>query len=166
VDFAAGKLRVYQAFDKRMQLGPTKHTKRTGRRDRRDTDPIDLLPKAQDVLIRRMADSAARAFEEGDPPSGPRFIFRKKFGGPRQRRDVQRAFNKARDRAALPVTNDGTAVFHSLRHTCASRLANDPRVGPVYAQHHLGHTDLATTMSYIKKVESPERVAAAAEVMG
>ncbi len=38
------------------------------------------------------------------------------------------AFRKARERAALPVTEDGPVVFHSLRHTGISRLANHPAI--------------------------------------
>jgi integrase len=78
---------------------------------------------------------------------------------------VQRAFEKAVERAALPVTAEGKVVFHSLRHTCISRLANDPRVGIIYAQRHAGHADLKTTQSYVKKIESAERTCAAAEAL-
>lgn len=41
-----GKLRVRFSLDRDGQLGGTKHTKLTGRRDPRDVSPIDLMPTA------------------------------------------------------------------------------------------------------------------------
>ena len=69
-------------------------------------------------------------------------------------RDVQRAFTKARDRAALPSTEDGPVVFHSLRHTGISRLANHPAIPLVHVRDFARHSDLATTQGYVHKIES------------
>jgi integrase len=85
------------------------------------------------------------------PGSG--FVFTNSLGKPRQRRDVQRAFNKARDNAALQVTRDGRVVFHSLRHTRISRLANNRKIPLPHVQAFARHTKLETTLDYVHKVE-------------
>ena len=93
------------------------------------------------------------------------YVFLNTLGGPRDRRYVQRAFEQAVERAALPVTAEGKVVFHSLRHTAISRLANDPRVGLVYAQRFAGHVDVKTTQAYVQKIESAATTSAAAEAI-
>lgn len=153
VDFENGKVRVHRSLERDGTLGATKHTKLTGKRDPRDVNPIDLMPQAREVLLRLRMDVSEGLF------------FRNKLGGPRQRRDVQRAFDKARTRAALAVTQDGPVVFHSLRHTTISRLANNPEVGVVYARDFAGHSSLEVTNGYVHKVESAERTAAAARAL-
>jgi integrase len=155
IDFVNNKVRVYHALDRWTgELGPTKHTKLTGKRDPRDLHPIDLMPRAREVLLRLRMDS-----------DGTGLVFRNKLGGTRLARDVQRAFHKAVQRAALPVTADGPVVFHSLRHTCISRLANNPAVPLVYARDHAGHTDIATTNTYLHRVESQTVTEAAAKAL-
>jgi hypothetical protein len=52
VDFANNRLRVHQQLDRHRQLTDTKGANpRKGKRDRRDTNPIDLLPPAQEALL-------------------------------------------------------------------------------------------------------------------
>ena len=78
---------------------------------------------------------------------------------------MQRAYSKAVTTAALPLTSDGGVNFHSLRHTAISRLANDPRVGVVYARDFAGHTSLEVTNAYVHKVDDAARAVAAAEAL-
>jgi hypothetical protein len=82
---------------------------------------IELTPAARAALLELRLDAA-----EG-------FVFTNKLGGQRQLRDVQRAFEKARDRAALPISDEGRVCFHSLRHTSISRL-NHPAIPLVHVR--------------------------------
>jgi integrase len=92
-------------------------------------------------------------------------VFTNNVGGSRQPRDVQRAFTKARDRAALPVTEDGPVVFHSLRHTGISRLANHPAIPLVHVRDFARHSNLATTQGYVHRIESETVTLAIAEAL-
>jgi integrase len=96
---------------------------------------------------------------------GTGFVFRNTFGRKRQRRAVQLAFHKAVTRAALPVTEDGPVNFHSLRHTCLSRLANNPEIPLVYVRDFAGHSDLSITNSYVHGIESASVTEAAARAL-
>jgi integrase len=154
IDFQENKLRVRHSLGRDGTPGPTKHTQLTGKRDPRDLNPIDLMPAARELLLGLRMDS-----------DGTGFVFRNRLGGARRRRDVQRAFSKAVKRAALPTTADGPVTFHALRHTAISRLANDPRVGVVYARDFAGHASLKTTDGYVHRVESAARTSAAAEAL-
>jgi hypothetical protein len=51
-------------------------------------------------------------------------------------------------------------TFHSLRHTALSRLANHPSIPLVYVGDFAGHATLATTETYVHKLESAETTAA------
>jgi integrase len=153
VDFASNKLRVHQQLNRQRQLTHTKGANpRKGIRDRRDTNPIDLLPPAREALLELRMDAASGFFFHED-------------GEPRHTRAITRAFEEVVKLAGLPETADGKVCFHSLRHTGISRLANAPQVGLVYTQNFAGHTDVQTTMSYVHKIESPTVTAAAAEAM-
>jgi integrase len=152
VDFANNKLCVRHSLDKEGVLGSTKHTKLTGKRDSRDTDPIDLMPAAREVLLELCSETDG-------------FVFRNRRGGQRIRRDVQATFTKARDRAALPDTDDGPVVFHSLRHTVISRLANNPAIPLVYARDFAGHSDLSITNGYVHSIEDAAITEAAAKAL-
>lgn len=57
-------------------------------------------------------------------------------------------------RVTLGKHNPG---LHSLRHSCATQWANDPQIGPVRAQAWLGHSDLRTTMRYVRPETDPPR---------
>ena len=46
-------------------------------------------------------------------------------------------------------------VFHSLRHTGISRLANQPAIPLVHVRDFARHADLATTQGYVHKIDSP-----------
>lgn len=83
----------------------------------------------------------------------------------RRLHDAQRSFRKARDRAALPVTDEGRVVFHSLRHTGISRLANHPAVPLVHVRDFARHADLATTQGYVHEIESATVTAAIGEAL-
>jgi integrase len=149
-----GKVRVHQQLNRQRQLTHTKGANpRKGIRDRRDTNPIDLLPPAREALLELRMES------------GSGFFFHDEQGEPRHTRAITRAFEEVVKLAGLPETADGKVCFHSLRHTGISRLANAPQVGLVYTQNFAGHTDVQTTMSYVHKIESPTVTAAAAEAM-
>jgi integrase len=78
---------------------------------------------------------------------------------------VQRAFRKARERAALPVTAEGEVVFHSLRHTGISRAANHPAIPLVHVRDFARHKDLATTQGYVHKIEDAKVTTALGEAL-
>ncbi len=86
-------------------------------------------------------------------------------GHPRGLSDIQRAFRKARERAALPITDEGEVVCHSLRHTGISRLANHPGIPLAHVRDFARHTDLATTQGYVHKIDSPAITAAIGEAL-
>jgi integrase len=152
--FDQNKIRVQHTLDRNGALGGTKHQKLTGKRDPRDVKPIDLMPATREILLRLRMDS-----------DGTGLVFRNTFGRKRQRRAVQLAFHKAVTRAALPVTEDGAVNFHSLRHTCLSRLANNPEIPLVYVRDFAGHSDLSITNSYVHGIESASVTEAAARAL-
>ena len=96
---------------------------------------------------------------------GERFVFHTKAGLPKSRRNIGRMFQQAVEYADLPVTDDGPVTFHALRHTGISRLANHPGVPLVYVRDFAGHATLATTETYVHKIDSATVSAAAAEAM-
>jgi integrase len=141
VDFAGGKLAVRRSLGRHRTLGPTK-----GGRE----EVIPLTPKAREALLELRMERP-----EGEGP-----IFRSHLGGQRQLGEVQRAFDKARKRAGLD-----DVVFHSLRHTGISRLANHAGIPLVQVRDFARHTDLATTMGYMHKIESEKVTVAIAEAL-
>ncbi|MGZ4407957.1 MAG: hypothetical protein ACXVY6_04070 [Gaiellaceae bacterium] len=86
-------------------------------------------------------------------------------GGRRLPGEVQRAFRRARELAALPVTEDGGVVFHSLRHTGISRTANHPQVPLVHVRDFARHANLTTTMGYVHKIEDAKVTTALGEAL-
>jgi integrase len=92
-------------------------------------------------------------------------VFLNGRGGRRGLSDVQRAFRKARERAALAVTEEGEVVFHSLRHTGISRLANHPAIPLVHVRDFARHKNLATTQGYVHKIDSPAIATAVGEAL-
>jgi integrase len=80
-------------------------------------------------------------------------------------RDVQRVFSAACARAHLEVTDYGKVVFHSLRHTGISRLANHPAIPLVHVRDFARHTDLATTQGYVHKIDDVKITAAIGEAL-
>ena len=64
---------------------------------------------------------------------------------------------RARDYVAK---GDNTFVFHALRHTAASALANDLKINTILIARLLGHKSLKTTESYVHS--KPEALADAA----
>jgi integrase len=100
-----------------------------------------------------------------DSPHGTGYVFTNRLGQPRAHRDVQRAYAQAVERAALPVTEDGPVVFHSLRHTGISRLANHPAIPLVHVRDFARHSDLATTQGYVHKIEDAKVTAAIGEAL-
>jgi integrase len=97
VDFGKGKLHVRRSMDKN---GVTRQTK--GGRE----ETIDLTPKAREALLDLRMQS-----------DGTGYVFRNRDGGPWLQRDIGRAFNAARDAAAVEVTDEGKVTFH----TCGTR---------------------------------------------
>jgi integrase len=146
VDFVGGKLNVRQSLGRDGKtLGPTKGGRAA---------VIDLTPLARQALLELRGDS-----------DGTGLVFRNRAGNGRQLRDIQRSFVKARDRAALMETDDGPVVFHSLRHTGISRLANHPSIPLVHVRDFARHADLATTQSYVHRIENETVTAAIAEAL-
>lgn len=144
IDFAAGKLHVRHSLGRDGTLGPPKGGKAA---------TIELTPAAREALMEM----------RGSETTG--FVFKNRDGGARQMHDVQRAFGKARVRAALPVTDDGPVVFHSLRHTGISRLANHPRIPLVHVRDFARHVDLSVTQGYVHKIESDDVTVAIGEAL-
>jgi integrase len=140
VDFGAGTLHVRRSLDRRGNLGPCKAQKRDDY-DRDKGARIELTPPARAALLDLRLEAAGEA------------VFVNGTGARRAYGDTQRAFAKARERAALPVTEDGPVVFHSLRHTGISRLANHPAITLVHVRDFARHKDLATTQGYVHKIE-------------
>jgi integrase len=145
VDFLNDKLRVHQQLDRRRQLVHTKGADpRTGKRDKREATPIDLMPPAREALLELRMDAASA------------FFFHDENGEPRHTRAITRAFEQVMKLAALPETEDGPVTFHSLRHTGISRLANDRRISLVWVRDFAGHRSVKTTETYVQDGE-PER---------
>lgn len=149
VDFATGKLHVRHSLGRNRQLGPTK-----GGRPR----TIYLLPRAREALLELKMDAEMSGMSH-------ELVFVNKLGLPRQLSNVQRRFAQVVERAALPVTEAGNVSFHTLRHTCATRLANAPGVDLHDVLQFLGHSNLTITMKYVHHVESQDKAAAMAEAM-
>lgn len=53
------------------------------------------------------------------------------------------------DARAKIAPNDKDFVFHCLRHTCASRMANDLQINSLLIAKQLGHKTLTTTDKYV-----------------
>jgi integrase len=125
VDFTSRKLTVRHSLAPDKTLGPTKGGKpRT----------IMLTEPARQVLLELRQDS-----------DGTGYVFRNAAGLVRDRNHLRRNFNAAVERAALPDTDDGPVVFHSLRHIGISRLANSPLIPLVKVRDFAGHSKLETT---------------------
>jgi integrase len=110
------------------------------------------MPAARAALI--------ELFSDGDG-----FVFRNRHGKPRMPRNISRAFRNVVAEAGLRETEDGHVTFHSLRRTGISRLANAPDVALVYVCDFAGHTSLATTETYVHRIESDAATAAAGRAM-
>jgi len=151
VDFAGNTLRVHRQLSREGTLAPTKGAGRD-RRDRRDVHPVRLMAASREALI-ELADSC-----DG-------FVFRDRRGQPRLPRNIARAFRNVVTEAGLRETEDGKVTFHSLRHTGISRLANAADVALVYVRDFAGHTSLATTETYVHRIESDAATAAAERAM-
>jgi integrase len=152
VDFVAGKLHVRRAVDRRGNIGPCKGQSREDF-ERGKGASIELTPVARAALLELRLQAA----------EGP--VFLSERGERRGSGDVQRAFRKARERAALPVTEEGKVVFHSLRHTGVSRLANHPAIPLVHVRDFARHTNLATTEGYVHRIDSPTITEAIGEAL-
>ena len=153
VDFANDKLRVHEQLDRKKQLVHTKGANpKTGIRDRRDTNPIDLMPLAREALLELRANAV-----DG-------FFFHEATG-PWHTRAITRAFEKAVKLAGLPETEDGPVTFHSLRHTGISRLANDRRIPLVWVRDFAGHRSVKTTEGYVHMIPNAKVTLAAVEAM-
>jgi integrase len=145
IDFVGGKVTIRRSVDGGGNVGTTK-----GKRER----VLDLMPLARDALLELRGSSD---YEGGR-------VFRNRDGNPWAYSDISRAFDAARDAAALQVTEDGKIVFHSLRHTSISRLAMAGVPLP-YVQAFAGHADLATTQGYVHNIPSETVTAAAAAAL-
>jgi integrase len=152
VDFTQNKLHVRRSLDRERNLGPCKAQSQEDF-ERGRGKLIELTPLAREALLEL----------RGSTSSG--FVFRNGECKPRHMHDVQRAFGKARERAALPVSDEGKVVFHSLRHTGISRLANHPSIPLVHVRDFARHADLATTQGYVHKIDDEKVTTAIGEAL-
>ena len=53
------------------------------------------------------------------------------------------------DARAKIAPNDPEFVFHTLRHTCASRMANELAINTLVIKEQLGHASVETTQRYV-----------------
>lgn len=141
ISFTEGKITVRRSLGRDGSLGPTK-----GGRE----DTLTLTPEARKALLEIRAAA-----------NGTGLVFRNRDGAKRQLRDVQRAFDKARTRSALA---EGV-VFHTLRHTGISRLANHPAIPLVQVRDFARHTDLSVTQGYVHRIDSEAVTTAIAEAL-
>ena len=58
-------------------------------------------------------------------------------------------YDRWNDARAKIAPGDDSFVFHSLRHTCASRMANELQMNTLIIQQQLGHQSSATTKKYV-----------------
>jgi integrase len=147
VDFERNKLIVRRQLGKDGNLGTPKGGM---------VAEIDLLPELRKLLLELKM--AARDKSSGAP------VFTNKFGGYRQPRDVQRAFQKARLYARLSA-EPRALRYHDLRHTAISRLANVPGAVLPEVQRFARHASLVTTMGYIHHIENGTWVEQAATAL-
>jgi integrase len=152
VDFATGRLHIRRAVDHGGNVGPCKSQSRDDFEHGKGA-LVELTPAAREALLELRLDAM----------EGP--VFLNGSGGRRGLGEVQRAFRKARERAALPVTEDGGVVFHSLRHTGISRAANHPAVPLVHVRDFARHANLATTQGYVHKIEDAKVTTALGEAL-
>lgn len=146
VDFAAGKLTLRRSVGNDGVAGLTKGG--------RDDDVIPLHPLARAALLELRGES-----------DGTGRVFLNRDGNPWGYSDISRAFNKARDAAALQVTEDGKVTFHSLRHTAISRAANAPGIPLLHIRDFARHKDIEVTMDYMHRIEDEKVASALAEAL-
>jgi hypothetical protein len=108
-----------------------------------------VLTEQRHALVQRYGFGAVAA----DKP-----VFPNTYGDFRRQGIVDRAFRQAREKAELS-TDPRALSFHDLRHSCASRLANDPGAVLPEVQAFLRHKNLNTTLSYIHRLPEADRAA-------
>jgi integrase len=113
-----------------------------------------MHPKVREAFLEILTDNPEIGQEEP--------IIQTKLGRHRDARAIQRAFDKARQYAALSE-EPRSLRFHDLRHTMISRLANQPGARMPWVQKQARHSDMATTLKYVHEIEDEEYVAAAWE---
>jgi integrase len=143
IDFERGVIHVRHTVGTKGELAPPKNNRpRT----------IDLYLSTRSVLV-------GLATLEAQPTD---YVFVNGRNRPRTRSEVQRAFEKARERACLSTT-PRQLCFHDLRHTHASALLNDGAKSIVYVSKRLGHASVKITLDTYAHVIRSEEHAAAAE---
>lgn len=96
-------------------------------------------------LARLRDDTVVRGFPADDRD----LVFRKRSGAVFDPRSLATVLRRCAQTATPPVTFPDGAVYHSLRHTCATVLAQ--RLVPMHIiQAILGHASLATTGIYTR----------------
>ena len=134
VDFEAGTLMICRTAYDDGSFGTPKGGKEC---------TIPLTGEARRVLARLW-------MVAGRPEDGP--VFRNGYGGFRRYKDVQRAFVKARRKAGLSES-PRPFLFHDLRRSCISRLANAPGAVLPQVQKFARHSKLAQTFAYVVATE-------------
>ncbi len=115
--------------------------------------PLEALVSAY------LSSRKARFPAEKTGPSSPLFVDRK--GGRLQRGGAQYLVASAYRTAGVGASVPKGALVHALRHTMATRLAEDG-ASASEIQHLLGHESLATSQLYIDSTANEQRAAARA----
>lgn len=112
-----------------------------------DEDRVPLIPVSADILVRRRVSQPDTEFVFGSPRSN----------GPLDGEWISKIFREYRHLARLPES----IHFHSLRHTCASWLA-EKGISMRVIQEILRHTNLKQTLRYAHL--QPDHIAEQAKV--
>jgi integrase len=113
-----------------------------------------VVPMLGAAMVTLMEQRKVIAAEHGIGALGKgKPVFTNSYGGHRQPRDVQRAFDWARDRAGISA-EPRALTLHDFRHTVATVLANEPGAVLPQIQAMLGHADIGTTMLYVHEADN------------
>lgn len=116
-------------------------------------------PTAQSSGSGRQRHSDDRTPLDRFPRRAALFVDRK--GERLQRGGLQYLVRSAYRRAGIDGERQRGALVHALRHTFATRLAENPNVTPVQLMELLGHRSLASTQHYVAATGRSLRTAAA-----
>ena len=128
-----------------------------GKGGRGRTIPIE--PELDEILAAYLRSRARRFGERTIRPDSPLFVDRR--GAPLRRGGLQYLVESCYRRAGITDAVPKGARVHALRHTFATRLAEDG-ASASEIMRLLGHTSLASSQNYIDVTADQERTAARA----
>ena len=117
---------------------------------------IPMTTTVKEAFLREREQQQAQGiFCQAEVDGYSDFVFLNRFGMPLQQNVLNKAFRRIiRDcNDQVFLQSDEPAVLlpqfscHSLRHTFATNLASDPRIGIKTLQYLLGHADVSTTLN-------------------